>query len=123
MIRKETYTIEQVLDNVIPYNGKKHYVDFDGDSMKMESQRYRLFKRDGVKCVVCENEGKFFRKERGVRDTIYHFNLYGYDAEGKELLFTKDHIIPKSKGGKDVLGNYQVMCYTCNHQKGNKHDS
>jgi len=116
---KESYTINEVLDNVIPYTGEKHYVIFDGDLMKMESQRYRLFKRDGVTCVNCKNNGVFFRKEKHQHDKTYHFNLYGYDIYGKELLFTKDHIIPKSKGGKNIMSNYQVMCYTCNHEKGN----
>lgn len=32
---------------------------------------------------------------------------------------TKDHIIPKSKDGKDDISNYQTMCYKCNLEKGN----
>lgn len=33
---------------------------------------------------------------------------------------TKDHIIPKSKGGIDDLSNYQTMCERCNKEKGNE---
>jgi len=122
MIKKETYSVDQVLCEVKAYDAKegKRFVDFDGDMMKMESQRYRLFKRDGTVCVKCKLEGTFFRKERHEHDKQYHFNLYGINENGKEILFTKDHIIPKSKGGKNILSNYQVMCYTCNHDKGNK---
>lgn len=122
MIRKEIYTIDQVLSEVKSYDAKegKRYIEFDGDLMKMESQRYRLFKRDGTVCVKCKLEGTFFRKEKHINDTQYHFNLYGYNIDGKEVLFTKDHIIPKSKGGKNILSNYQVMCFNCNHEKGNK---
>ena len=36
---------------------------------------------------------------------------------------TKDHIIPKSKGGKDILDNFQTMCFECNTKKGNKYES
>ena len=32
---------------------------------------------------------------------------------------TKDHILPKSKGGKDEIDNYQTMCIRCNKAKGN----
>jgi 5-methylcytosine-specific restriction endonuclease McrA len=31
---------------------------------------------------------------------------------------TKDHIFPKSKGGKDVIENMQTMCTICNKNKG-----
>jgi 5-methylcytosine-specific restriction endonuclease McrA len=122
MIRKEIYTIDEVLNEVKPYNPKegKRFVQFGDDLMKMESQRYRLFKRDGVKCVKCQIEGKFFRKERHKHDTQYHFNLYALDANGNEVLMTKDHIIAKANGGKNNLTNYQVLCYPCNHNKGKK---
>lgn len=120
MIQKEVYTVDQVLSNVIPYTKEKHYVDFDGDNMKMESQRYRLFKRDGCKCVICGIEGTFFRKERHKHDITYHFNLYGIDNNGDEVLMTKDHIIAKKNGGKDYMSNYQVMCVDCNREKGHK---
>ena len=34
-----------------------------------------------------------------------------------------DHIIPRTKGGKDDLSNFQALCYTCNSQKSNKDDT
>ena len=34
-----------------------------------------------------------------------------------------DHIIPRTKGGKDELSNFQALCYTCNSQKSNKDDT
>lgn len=44
-------------------------------------------------------------------------------ARGKTLVksdFTVDHIIPKSRGGKDQWGNTACACYTCNHRKGDR---
>ena len=53
------------------------------------------------------------------RIDVYHFNLYAINDSGDEVLMTKDHIIPKSKGGKNHLSNYQPMCCYCNCKKDN----
>ena len=125
MNRKEIYPVPPVLAQVkfISKNeGKKCRVDFDGDLMNMASGRYTLFAKKGCKCVCCGLEGTYFAKERPrpsarQEQKVYHFNLYGIDDEGKEVQITKDHIIPISKGGKNHIDNYQVMCYSCNMAK------
>ena len=102
--------------NRIPFeiNGEIHHV-------KMNSQRYHTFKNTGTNCVKCGLKGKFFALEKSPYDKhpYYHFNLYGFDENDNEILFTKDHIIPKSLGGKDHIDNYQTMCSICNGTKGN----
>ena len=35
-------------------------------------------------------------------------------------LFEVDHVIPRSKGGTDHLGNLQLLCSHCNRTKGNR---
>lgn len=122
--RKSIHSIEEVREKVMPYNtGKKGtiIIDFDGDPLKANSQRYTLFFTKGFKCVKCGIEGKYFAKERdpSSNSNKYHLNLYALDENGKEVLMTKDHIIPKSKGGKNKLENYQTMCCICNKKKGN----
>ena len=60
--------------------------------------------RDGFTCIYC----------KATPGTI---------VKGKPLNksdFTVDHIIPKSKGGKDQWGNTACACYHCNHRKGDR---
>ena len=35
-------------------------------------------------------------------------------------IFTLDHIVPKSRGGKNTWGNTACACETCNQRKDNK---
>lgn len=122
--RKSIHSIEDVREtvkNVLFEKLKKDAkVELDGDIINGNSQRYQLFFIKGTKCTCCGIEGKYFAKEKRINDKLYHLNLYGIDDNGQEVLITKDHIIPKSKGGKDVLENYQTMCVRCNKEKGNK---
>lgn len=54
-----------------------------------------LFRRDNYRCMYC-----------GVQHI--HGNL------------TRDHVVPKSKGGKDTWENVVAACQRCNHYKGNR---
>ncbi len=61
-----------------------------------------------------------------VRDSytcIYCKATPGTIVKGKPLNksdFTVDHIVPKSKGGRDHWGNTACACYHCNHRKGDR---
>ena len=92
-------------------NRKRHRIldTFDGYPVKTWSQRYTLFLMN-TKCVCCGLEKEWDSK-------AYHFNLYYVNGD-KEILFTKDHIIPASKGGLNTMENYQTMCSPCNYKKG-----
>jgi hypothetical protein len=118
--RKETYLIIEVL-GFVRMAGQEHPEkrNYDGDLVKMGSLRYQTFIKSGTQCVTCGLEASFFAKEKNNGEVSYHFNLYGIDSSGDEVLFTKDHIHPKSKGGKDLLSNFQTMCIICNSIKGN----
>lgn len=96
------------------------FVNIDGDMVKGNSQRYQTFFTNGINCACCGIEGKYFAKERNPNVKRFHLNLYAIDQDGNEIMMTKDHIIPVSKGGKDMLENYQTMCMKCNVAKGNK---
>lgn len=68
-------------------------------------------------CVDCGLEGNVFRLERnGIRRP--HLNLYHRTPNGKYIMLTRDHIIPKAVGGLSIDINQQTMCSICNSQKG-----
>lgn len=101
-------------------NAKRMY---DQYRVNMWSLRFHTFKKS-IRCRNCGIEGKFFALERPVNHTEeqYHFNMYAVLENGQELLMTKDHIVPKSKGGKDHIDNMQTMCKVCNELKSNRND-
>ena len=124
-IRKGTYSINDTLSQLKPYlnvyETKKVSIDFYGDKIYANSQRYQTFYYTGIKCTCCGLEASFFAKEKAYKDNTerYHLNLYGINKDGKEVMFTKDHILPVSKGGRDHISNYRTMCETCNKNRGN----
>jgi hypothetical protein len=122
------YGIEKVLPYLTRLGGEqdKEYIE-DGNifSVKMHSARYKMF-LENISCVRCGVVGEFFQLERMTDGVSHraHFNLYGINPITKEeLMMTKDHIIPRSKGSKDNLSNYQTMCSSCNGEKGNNLES
>lgn len=65
-------------------------------------------------------QGRFFALENLPGISKYHFNLYGIDREGDEVLMTVDHIVPRAHGGASSLENYQTFCKVCNERKGDR---
>lgn len=65
----------------------------------MPAMRWRVFQRDGWKCVSCGRGSE--------NDVILHV----------------DHIVPRSKGGKDELDNYQTLCHPCNVGKSDRDET
>ena len=80
-------------------------------------RRLRVFHHKGLKCVNerCNKEGKYLIKAMN-KAGGFHVDLYTADFE----LMTIDHIVPRSKGGKDELENLQPMCNSCNANKADK---
>ena len=111
------------LQHVEMHHAKKDFMHMNGVSIKLGSDRYKVFKFKGLTCSHCQKVASFMAIEtfKIKSETLsYHINLYGYDEQGEEILFTKDHIVPKSKGGADLFDNYQTMCTVCNAKKGSK---
>jgi len=80
------------------------------------TQTANRIKNMGSKCVNCERESYYL-----VRGFIKNRSCPIDRVFSKDLIrITIDHIIPKSKGGKNNHENLQVMCESCNTKKGNK---
>ena len=99
---------------------KKARFTINGYKFKLRSFRYQTFLMSGISCVKCGLKISFFAFEKNIPDEPPHANAYGVLKDGTEVLFTKDHIVPASRGGKNNIDNFQTMCYTCNRKKGNK---
>jgi hypothetical protein len=96
---------KKALSIIYVVEGKEYLV-------RMNSLRYAVFEKSIV-CAGCGLEANHFKLQSGPQaEHRAHYNLYYEDD-----LFTKDHIVPKSKGGSDQLDNLQTMCYPCNHNK------
>lgn len=115
------YKLDEVLPYVLEWHKKKGFSqkkEFDGHLIKMNTDTLRTYKIHGVTCSVCGLKGQIFYKEKAHADKDYHFNLYGVCENGKEIQFTKDHIIPRALGGGNGILNLQPMCWVCNQKKG-----
>jgi len=122
VIRDNIYPVEEILPllkDAPARRSEKEHIILNGIKVKTTSQRHAVFIKSTV-CCACGIEGRFFAVERHIDTKSYHFNLYAYNKEGEEVLMTKDHIIPVSKGGKNEHSNYQTMCAECNRLKDNK---
>lgn len=87
-------------------------------------RRLRTFIEKGTTCVHCGLEATYFaaEKDKFQKTRKYHINLWGTKGN-KEILFTHDHIIPRSKGGPDRIENCQTMCEPCNGKKGSNYET
>ena len=120
---KEIFTVQEVFDligeeylNQKTLYGRKNYILVDGYKVRCGSLRYMTFYQKGIQCICCGRKGSYFKLESDNNNPERkHFNLYSDDG----VLMTRDHIIPKSLGGKDCIDNMQTMCVKCNENKGN----
>lgn len=67
------------------------FVNTNNLIFKVPLSRENIYKRDNYQCVYCQESDK------------------------KQL--TLDHVIPKSKGGKDTWDNLVTACKRCNNEK------
>lgn len=74
-------------------DGKEKYLNL---RQFRESEKRSIYEKQGGICPIC---GEHYKYE---------------EMEG-------DHIVPWSKGGKTDIGNLQMLCKKCNHEKSNRY--
>jgi hypothetical protein len=75
---------------------KRHFVELKENPNTQgipEHVKVAVFQRDGGRCRQCGYAGPYLEY---------------------------DHIIPRSKGGRNTIGNIQLLCRQCNLKKGNR---
>jgi 5-methylcytosine-specific restriction endonuclease McrA len=112
------FPVDEILPLLSASGFEKEYTRIGEYRVRINSLRLRTFKTKGITCSHCGLTGEYFILERHRNQEHPHLNLYAVDKKGKPILMTQDHIQPKSKGGKDTLCNSQVLCKTCNEEKG-----
>jgi len=106
---------EEIIKLIESHSKNHKKITYRGFNINIASLRLLTFKTKGLECVSCGVKGSHFKIESYTKNSNSpHFGLYTKD----NILMTKDHIIPKSKGGLDGLENLQTMCTICNRKKG-----
>lgn len=121
--------IYNIPDIITEDDGSQFIIGIKEFSIKINAFKYKVFAQN-LNCYNCNIVGSFFylqqhkKMNRHTKDNVAHFNLYAEDTlninDGQLILMTQDHLIPKSKGGKDSLDNLKTMCAICNHNKADK---
>ena len=119
-------TMRQIAD-------QDHYADIrvDGKAYRvnMGASRLQVLKKNPL-CACCgirATDASLDLDAKRTKETgnfHYHVNLYARSGEhGKDhqhmILLTKDHVVPRSKGGKEEESNFQTLCANCNFLKDN----
>ena len=82
-----------------------------------EHRRLGVYYQKGTACCRCNRVGTILTHGEDKQGNL-HIDLCTEDY----FPITIDHIIPKSKGGKDHISNLRPMCYECNRKRGSKDD-
>lgn len=76
----------------------------------------RLMPEGHGKCAHCGAEASHvitYTQDGDSHQVVYQ-NIFSWHR-----MFTADHFLPRSLGGRDGLSNLQLMCERCNQHKGN----
>jgi hypothetical protein len=118
--------------NLIADEDTPHDIRIAGTTYQVNigASRLRMFKQSGFTCACCGIRATEATLDLDAQNTAqsgsnkYHVNFYARSGDPKNdrehlVLFTKDHVIPRSNGGADDNSNAQTLCFNCNCLKDN----
>lgn len=113
-----------VAEDIIAYirQHPRGVLEFEGDFGKIRigiRPRHLIFAND-PRCCFCTMRIELVIVERNPNNPQEKWGIHFYGVKNNELvLFTVDHVVPRSVGGEDHAKNYQSACEECNTKKGN----
>ncbi len=119
-------TIPRAINLVLA--GKAIVVEQSGEFLRTVREKFPVPSVIALRTYVNVPRRQAHWSRRGVlvRDSftcIYCGIQPGQLMRGKLLTksdFTVDHVIPRSRGGRDTWTNTACACYACNHRKGDR---
>lgn len=102
----------------------KIVVKLDSKYLKRLYMLYKISGKNEIRCPLCGTKASHFRLVQDIAQpnaVNYYLHLYGfYKTKNKTVYmpFNIDHILPRSKGGWNIISNFQATCHTCNIKKG-----
>lgn len=83
---------------------------------------FHHLKGQPIRCHFCGCQADRWVSEKGRRDRLGHpvLNLFASNSDGRVVLMTRDHIIPRSLGGVDDVANLRPACAPCNERRSNE---
>jgi len=112
MVVIKEYGIKEILNQVRFIRNEElrrlKKINLEGYPIKICNLSLQTFKKKSIRCAKCGLVANVFRLVYDEYSNVF-LGLFFVDSN-RVIRFTKDHIIPKSKGGKNTLSNLQTMC-------------
>lgn len=123
--RREVYPISFIAKiRYAALHRKRDFAILEGFKVRINNHTLETFFKKSFACVSCGVVGKYFVLERhplGLGNARrFKLSLYAVNDKNEEILMTRDHITPRSRGGKSTLSNHDCMCVVCNRKKSNR---